>query len=125
MLMVALVAAAALGVASLTYYDLERTRRVSDEAQLRQLLRAGQVECERRLAAGDLPDGPITVELPDPMREHATLTVTVVARHDAKIDIRVASQWFDRHASQQLTYGQSGSNTWTLESATLFDRGES
>jgi len=112
-ILIGLAGLAVSAVATLFITDMQRTRELGQDAQMRQLL----------LAALHVPPpergATVCVLLPAELGlRHAQLTMQTVAADDQSCTVRVEARLEKRLARQVLVYGLSGGQ-WRLQSAEL------
>ena len=119
---IALIAIVGLGLAamaSLFAGETRRTGRLRDDAQLRQLLIAGEVAARDALSRGEREG---TVALPTDLTSlGARLTFSPIGEPvDGEAHVHVTAQAADgRTMSQRLTYAAAADGAWTLRGAEL------
>jgi Tfp pilus assembly protein PilX len=117
--MLGLVAMLLVFLAHYFAWEQKRTRTVSADAQLSQLLLAGAEDALAKTKSSDLPKDPWNLELPKPLAdEKATVALTPHLESPDTADIVIDAQLDAQKASQTLHLRKSSSG-WTLNSAVL------
>src|SRR4051812_34884413 len=105
LLMILLVVAALVALIDLVAADVHRTRGEADGAQLRQLLLAGALDAKLRL--DDSSAARANIELPAPLREDASVSVSSSADgggDDAARVAHVRATWRGQHGEQTFRF---------------------
>jgi hypothetical protein len=120
--LVAMAGVAFVAIASMMRHDVRRTRRAVAEAQLRQMLSAGEEAVRSQLDATGGGENGATREVPVPRmtgESEARLTLTVAPVADAGLRVILVEATMDGfHAAQQLRYSRHDGK-WTLVAAVL------
>lgn len=119
--LIGMASVAFLGMAALARHELVRTRRAAADAQLRQLLLAGQAASDARLSADAAPTpGAVVIELPAVLAEPGGRLTIHVQRGDStdarRVEVLAAAEGWT--ASQSLNYTRDGAR-WRLAGAEL------
>jgi len=109
-----LVALTLASLGSACFLEARRTAALAADAQLRQLLLAGEIEAQSRLAARSL-SGQTSISIPGDLADEATL---ILRPHPGETIIQIDATLQRRHMSQLLTFAQTDGE-WRLVSAQL------
>jgi len=114
-----LIVASTLAVMGMMFAaSARRTRALTDEAQLRQLVTAGAIDAARQVEIGDSALTPRTIKVPqDSTDQPASITLSI-ARVDQEMVATVAAKLGARHLDQRITF-QRRDGKWTPVAASL------
>lgn len=116
--MIGMVAMAMLSLGLMVQIDARRTRDAGRQAQVRQLLLAGQAVAAEQIAAGELAE--VNVALPAALHEHA-LSLSFERDGEAVI-ATVEATGLDTTGRQTLQYTHEDDDRWALRRATLLQQ---
>ena len=116
--LILLVSATLVALASAFAADARRTRLITSDAQLRQLLTAGAIAAAQQLQADEMPAGEKTIALPSELASaDASLTLTATRDGDA-LRVIVVAALPGRSIRQTLSFAQR-QGQWALIGARL------
>ena len=117
--MLGLVAMLLVFLAHYFAWEQKRTRTVSADAQLSQLLLAGAQDALAKVKSSDLPQNPWNLDLPKPLAdEKAAVKLTPHAESPQTATITIDAHYDAQQASQTLHLHKAEAG-WTLGSAEL------